>query len=201
MDVQTKVGGEQMGLGRTTVAFALAVVATAATAATATQKGPEAFSAKATIETAGGAKASAPVRIVIERTTPADEGQRLQRAFTTGGEAALRQALTGLSSTGSVTIGNAPPTAARITLDRPTDKGRLLTIVTDKPILFLGGGFPDAKAKEGYGFAVVDIEIDGDGNGSGTLSTAAKVKVAKGAFVVDDYAAQPLRLVDVRRTK
>jgi hypothetical protein len=178
------------------VAVVLTVVGTAGPAA---QTGSETFRATATIETAGGAAASAPVTIVIARTTPQDEGQALVRAFADGGEAGLRRALTGLRPTGSVQIGNATPTTARIALDRPTDKGRLLTIVTDRPILFLGAGLPDAKAKEGYGFAVLDIEVDAEGNGSGTLSPAAKVKVAQGAFVVDEYASQPLRLTGVKR--
>ena len=155
----------------------------------AAQKGPETFRATATAETAGGAKVTAPVTIVIARTTPAEEGQALAKAFTTGGESALRKALAGLAETGSVRIGDAAPTVARIALDRPTEKGRLLTIVTDKPILFVGGGLPDAPPQEGYGFGVLDIEVDANGNGSGTLSPAARVKVVQGAFVVDDYAA------------
>jgi hypothetical protein len=178
--------------------LALMILATAGAAA---RSGSETFHATATIETAGGAKATAPLTIVVARTTPEEEARALAHAFTTGGEAALRKALAGLSETGSVRIGKGAPTAARITLDRPTDRGRLLTIVTDQPIVFLGGGLPEAPAKAGYGFAVVDIEVDADGNGSGTLSPAANVKVVKGAFVVDDYAAQPMRLTDVKRAQ
>jgi hypothetical protein len=183
-----------MDLGRTVVA----VLLTVGIAGAAAPAGPETFLATATMATAGGVSATAPVTIVVARTTPENERKALVRAFMTGGEAALRQALGGLSPTGSVRIGNASPTPARITLDRPTDKGRLLTIVTDKPILFVGGGFPDAKPKEGYGFGVLDIEVDAKGNGSGTLSPAAKVKVAQGAFVIDEYASQALRLTGVR---
>lgn len=167
----------------------------------AAQTGTETFRATATVETAGGVKATAPVTIVITRTTPAEEGQSLAQAFITGGEPALRKALTGLAATGSVKIGNATQTATRITLDRSTDKGRLLTIVTDTPIVFLGSGLPGAKAKEGYGFAILDIEVDADGNGSGTLSPAAKVKVVNGAFLVQDYASEAIRLTGVTRAR
>src|SRR5688572_27990514 len=187
-----------MALRRIAIAMTLAVVGMAAAAA---QKGEETFSATATVTTAAGAKATAPITIVVARTTGGDEEQRLRQAFTTGGEAALRQALSQLPPTGSITIGKGSRTATRITLVRPTEKGRLLTIVTDKPILFLGGGFADAKAKEGYGFAILDIEIDAEGNGSGTFAPAAKVKLANGAFVVDDYAAEAIRVIDVRRTR
>jgi hypothetical protein len=187
-----------MDLVRTVIAVALTVTGTAGAPAPA---GPETFLATATMATAGGVTATAPVTIVVARITPENEGQALVRAFMGGGEAALRQALSGHPPTGSVRIGNASPTTTRITLDRTTDKGRLLTIVTDQPIVFVGGGFPDAKPKEGYGFGVLDIEVDAEGNGSGTLSPAAKVKVAQGAFVVDEYASQALRLTGVRRER
>ena len=184
---------------RMAVAGTLALVISTGPAAA--QPGSETFHATATVATAGGAKATAPVTIVIVRPTPAEEGRSLASAFTTGGEAALRQALAGLKTTGSVQIGKGTPTAARIALDRPTSNGRLLTIVTDKPILFLGGGLPDAKPKDGYGFAVLDIEVDAQGNGSGTLSPAAKLKVVQGAFVVDDYASEAIRLTGVKRAR
>ena len=96
--------------------------------------------------TAGGVTATAPVTIVVARTTPADEAADARAGVhdrRRDGAASGAQRAT--SDTGSVRIGNASPTPARITLDRPTDKGRLLTIVTDKPILFVGGGLPDAK--------------------------------------------------------
>ena len=177
---------------------ALMVVATTGGGA---QKGPETLRATAAAEKADGTKVTATVTIVIARTTPAEEGQTLAKAFMTGGEAALRKALAGLAETGSVRIGDAAPTVARIALDRPTEKGRLLTIVTDKPILFVGGGLPNAPPREGYGFGVLDIEVDANGNGSGTISPAARVKVVQGAFVVDDYAGQAIRLTGVTRAR
>lgn len=184
-------------------ALALAVALTMAGGAStvALRSGPETFRAVATIETAGGARATAPVTIVVERITPTSEAEILGRAFTSGGETALREALSSLSPAGSVTIGNASKAVVRIALERPTSKGRLLTLVTDQPIAFLGAGLPGAKARDGYGFGVLDIEIDADGNGSGTLSPAAKVKVVQGAFVVDDYAAQPMHLTGVQRAR
>ena len=187
--------------GRMAFAAGAAVLMLVVTAGATAQTGSETFRATATLQTAGGATATAPVTIVVTRTTPAEEAQTLAKAFTSGGEAALRKALSGLAPTGSVQIGKGSPTPARITLERVTDKGRLLTIVTEKPIIFLGAGLPDAKPKDGYGFAVLDIEVDASGNGIGTLSPAAKVKVVNGAFVVDDYASQPIRLTGVARGK
>jgi hypothetical protein len=100
-----------------------------------------------------------------------------------------------------VRVGNGKPTQTRLTVERTTDKGRLLTIVADQPILFLGAGLPDSKPKAGYDFAVIDIEVDAKGSGTGTFAPAATVKVNAGAVVVADYGSEAVRLVDVRRAK
>jgi hypothetical protein len=74
-------------------------------------------------------------------------------------------------------------------------------MVTDKPVLFLGAGVPEAKPREGYDLAVIDIEVDAKGSGSGTLAPAAKVTVNQGAFVVEDYASEAVQLTAVRKAK
>jgi hypothetical protein len=161
----------------------------------------ETFTATATVQTAGGAAATAPVKITVARTMPQAEADKLAAAFKSGGAAGLRKALKGVAPTGSVTLGNGKPTPTRITIDRTTDKGRLLTIVSDAPILFLGAGVPKAKSKAGYDFAVVDIEVDGQGSGTGTLAPAAKIVVKDGAFVVEDFASELVKLTAVSKAK
>ena len=176
------------------------VLVTAALAPLHARDAAETFTATATVKAAGGATANAPVTIVIDRKTSDAEAERLKAAFTKGGAAELRKALTGVAPTGSIRIGGTN-TATRVTLERPTDKGRLLTIVTDEPVLFLGAGVAQAKARDGYDFAILDIEVSNAGSGSGTLSPAAKVAVKEGAFVVADYASELVRLTDVKKVK
>jgi hypothetical protein len=166
-----------------------------------TRSEAETFTATATIETGGGMTATAPVTIVIERKVASPEADGLVAAFAKGGTPALRQTLVALPPAGSIRLGSGAPTTTRLNLERTTDKGRLLTIVSDKPILFLGAGVPGAAPKEGYDFAVVDIEVDAAGNGSGTLCPAAKVAVKEGAVVVADYATALIRLTDVKKTR
>jgi hypothetical protein len=161
----------------------------------------ETFTASATVKTAGSASASVPVTIQVDRKMPQNEADKLIAAFKGGGVSGLRKALEGVAPTGSVKLGAGSPTPSRVTIERPTDKGRLLTIVSDKPILFLGAGVPGAKPKEGYDFAIVDIEIDSSGSGSGTLAPAAKVTVKNGAFVVEDYATELVRLTALKKVK
>jgi hypothetical protein len=181
----------------------LGVIVLAATTLTArgSAQAPETFSATATVKTAAGATATAPVTIVVTRVTPQSEADRLRGTFKSGGPSALRKALVGLPPTGSVQLGGAASKPTRLTLDRPTDKGRLLTIVTDEPLLFLAAGVPGAKPKEGYDFAIIDIEVDGKGNGSGTIAPAAKVTLKQDIFIVDDYAAELVRLTAVKKVK
>ena len=161
----------------------------------------ESFTATATVKAAGGAAATAPVQVTVDRKMSQAEADTMLAAFKTGGAAGLRKALEGVPPTGTVRLGNSAPTATRLTIERPTEKGRLLTIVTDKPILFLGAGLPGAKPKTGYDFAIIDLEVDANGAGTGTLAPAAKVAVKSGAFVVEDYAGELVRLTSVARAK
>lgn len=164
-------------------------------------QGAETLSGTAAVKTAGGASASSPVTITVARKTPQAEADTLKAAFTSGGAAGLRKALAGVAATGSVQLGGGAATPTKITIERATDKGRLLTIVTDAPILFLGAGVPGAKPKQGYDFAILDVELDASGAGSGTLSPAAKVTLKDGAFVVEDYAAELVRITGVKSKK
>jgi len=165
------------------------------------QANAETFTATASVKTAGAAAASAPVTIVINRKMSQAEADKLTGAFAAGGAPALRKALVGMPTTGSIQLGAGAATPTRLTLERTTEKGRLLTIVADQPILALGAGLPGAKPKEGYDFAILDIEVDAKGNGTGSLAPAAKVTVKQGAFVVEDYAAEAVRLSDVKKVK
>jgi hypothetical protein len=161
----------------------------------------ETFTATAAVKTAGAAAASAPVTVVVERKMPQAEADKLLAAFKSEGAAGLRKALKGVAPTGSIKIGSGTATPTRLTLERTTDKGRLLTIVADQPILHLGAGVPGAKPKEGYDFAILDLEVDASGSGSGTLAPAARVTVKQGVFVVDDYSGELVRMTAVKKTK
>src|SRR3954471_618709 len=157
-------------------------------------QGAETLKAVATVKTAGGTTATTPVSVTIDRMTPQPEADTLVAAFKASGVEGLRKALEGVPPTGSVRVGDRAATPTRLTLERTTDKGRLLTILTDTPIMFLGAGKPGAKQTAGYDFALVDLQMKGDGTGSGTLAPAARISVKGGAFVVEDYAADVVGL-------
>ncbi len=178
-----------------------AVMALIAAAPAAGQGSNEVFTCTATVKTAGGATATAPVTVTITRMMSKDEATKLADTFKSGGTAALRKALEGVAPTGSIVLGKGKPTPARIAFARPMGDGRLITIVTDKPLLFLGAGMPNAKPTEGHDFAVIDLQVDGAGNGTGTMASAATVKVNdEGAFVVQDYSAELIRLTVAKKS-
>ena len=166
------------------------------------QSAGEVFTATAVVKSADGKSASAPVTITIDRKMSEKEAQSLANAFKAGGAAALRKGLEGVKPTGTVRIGTGNATPTRFTIERPVGAGRLLTILTDQPLLFLGAGVPGAKPKAGYDFAIIDIEVDATGGGAGTVAPAAKIKMNGDAFVVEDYGGNELiRLTAVKKTK
>jgi len=183
-------------IGATVCGAALLLAATTLRAQTA-----EVFTATAAIKGAGGGSASAPVTITVDRKMSQGEADRLVAAFKSGGAAALRKALGGVPPTGNISIGTGAATPTRFTLERVTGEGRLLTILTDKPLLFVGASLPGAKSQAGYDFGVIDIEVDAKGNGSGTLAPAAKIKMNRDAFVVEDYGIEAVRLTGVKKTR
>ena len=191
-----------MPLRHAATTAALAWALTAATAAGHGQSTAETFTATAAVKSvAGGATASAPVTVVVQRRMSSSDAERFATAFKNGGPAGLRKALVGEPPTGSVTVGSAAAMPTRITLERRTDKGRLLTIVTDTPLMFLGAGIPGAKPTAGYDFGVIDLEVDDKGAGTGVIALAAKIGLNKDAFVVSEYSQELIRLTNVVKVK
>jgi hypothetical protein len=187
---------------RKTTTYGLAALAFAGVTVVARVQGAETFTATAAVKTAAGATGTAPVTIVVERKMSQAEADKFTAAFKTGGAAALRKALVGVPPTGSVKIGAGAAVPTRLTLERRTDVGRLLTIVTDTPLAFVGAGAPGAKSPEGHDFGIIDLEIRDKGASTGVIAPAAKVSVNnQGAFVVSDYSGEYIRLTEITKGK
>jgi hypothetical protein len=177
------------------------LVLTVSVAAAFAQAGAETFSGTASVKAAGGAAATSPVTITVTRKMSQAEVDKLLAAFKSGGAPALRKALTGVPTTGSIQMGSGKPTPTALTLERPSDRGRLLTIVSTSPIMFVGGGMANAKPKEGFDFGIVDLVVDAGGAATGTMSPAAKVTVRQGVFVVDEYSGESVQLTVKKAAK
>jgi len=78
--------------------------------------------------------------------------------------------------------------------------GRFVTVITAKPIAFLGADRPDAKPVEDYAVGLVDLNLKADGGGTGTAAPAAKVKIGdQGGFQVEDYGAKTIWLEEIKK--
>lgn len=162
------------------------------------QGAPETFSANAQVKGSGGA-AAATIQIVIQRYTPDADRTAVEGALKGGGYPSFLTALRRAPDVGYVEHG-ANKFAIRYARQTETPKGRTIVVVTEKPVVFVGGGAVDAKPRAGYEVAVLRIEVDQVGLGSGLMAGAARVKPApEGGVQIDDYAEEPIKLVTVTR--
>ncbi|HEX6975558.1 MAG TPA: hypothetical protein VF147_14230, partial [Vicinamibacterales bacterium] len=81
---------------------------------------------------------------------------------------------------------------------KDTPKGRVISVVTDKPAYFVGAGVPGAKPRAGFDVAVIQLIMDKANVGEGSMAAAARVKPGGEAGVeVEDYATEPIKLSSV----
>ena len=160
---------------------------------------PETFTANAQVKGAAGAIA-ATIQIQIQRYTPDFDRTSVESALKGGGYPSFLTALRKAPEVGSVGIGD-QKFAIRYAREEKTAKGRTITVVTDKPMFFVGGGRADAKPRAGYEVGAIQMMVDDVGLGSGTMTGAARIKPGpEGVGVqVDDYADEPIKLVTVSR--
>lgn len=182
-------------VGRTLLALAVFTLCTGGASARTT---PETFTATASVKK-GAATATAPLKVVISRYASESEVAGLRKAASAGG-AALRTALSALEDAGFVQLGERR-TTLKFAASRPTGSGRLITILTAEPMLFLGAGIPAAKPAAGFDVAIAMLILEGAA-GTGELAPAAKVGVDnEGAIVIEDYGATVVWLSDVAAAK
>jgi len=180
--------------------LAAALVVASAGAAPQSKKkgGAETFNGKARVQT-GTAVADASFTIQIDQYTPEKDLKAMESALQSGGSdafvAALKKApVAGHFKTGDKTF------VIRWARQRETPKGRVISIVTDAPVYFVGAGIPGAQSKAGFDVAVAQMTIDTAGIGDGSMALAAKVKPGgEGGVEIQDYATEPVKLVSIMR--
>jgi hypothetical protein len=161
-------------------------------------QGPETFTANAQVTGAAGAAATT-LRIQIDRYTPDFDRKSVEEALKTGGYPKFLTALRQAPVVGSVSMGD-QQFAIRYARQQATPKGRTISIVTEKPVYFVGGGSADAKPRAGYEVAVLQFNVDEVGLGSGKMAAAARVRPGGDTGVqIDDYGSEPIDLVTVSK--
>lgn len=161
-------------------------------------QGGETYSATASVKT-GNATASKAVTFHVDRFMTDAEREKLVPVVKSSDGAAIVKALAALPDIGYVTVGDAK-TPVKYAYARPTGSGRLVTIVTAKPLGFIGSKAPNAKPTDGYELGIALLVLDAAGNGDGEVSPAARIKVdANGAIVTSDYSHEVVRLTGVSK--
>jgi len=160
---------------------------------------PETFVAKAEVRSGETAVASANVTIQVDRYTKDADRTAMENALKHGGYPGFLTALRKAPAVGHIEAGDRKFTI-RWAREVADGTGRTISVVTDAPIFFVGGGAADAKPRAGYELAVVQLKMDASGIGEGSMAAAARVKPGGPTNVqVDSYADQPLKLLSVRR--
>ena len=146
----------------------------------------------------GAVSASAPVSVTISKYATETDIETVRKAAKAGGSPALRKTLSALGDAGFIQVGERR-TAIKFAANRSTGSGRLITILTAEPILYLGAGIPAAKPREGFDVGIAMLDLDQKG-GKGELAPAAKVNIDDGgAIVIEDYGATVVWLADLAR--
>jgi hypothetical protein len=179
---------------------AVAIAGSALISAAATgQSAAEAFTATASVSEGGGS--TAPVRVTIDRYTTETEREAVVAAVKSGGTSAVKAALEKARDAGTIEIGGRK-TPIKYAYARSTGSGRIVTVVTARPILFLGAALPNPKPKAGFDLGVALLVLDANGAGSGEFAPAAKVGTNEaGAIVISDYGDAKIWLKEVAKAK
>jgi hypothetical protein len=183
-----------------TLTFAAAALASAILEAPALGQAGESFMATASVKSED-VTGTAPVAVVIKHWATDAERAKVMKALKSGGTPALKSALSKMRDSGMLSLAK-QKAAIKYAYATSTGVGRLITVVTAKPLYHLGAGLPDAKPKAGYDVAIALLVLEGDGTGHGELSPAAKVKIDDlGAISVEDYGYAKIWLKGVAPKK
>jgi hypothetical protein len=160
--------------------------------------GPETFNAKASVGSEAG-RGDAYVTIRIDQWTPEKSIQAMEKALKDGGSAGFVTELRRAPLAGRFEAGQ-QALSIRWARQRDTATGRVISVVVDKPVYFVGAGVPGAKSKEGYDVAVIQLVMDSSGVGEGTIAAAARVKPGGPDGVeIDAYETSPVKLLSVMK--
>lgn len=167
-------------------------------AAAGAQTVPETFTATASVKK-GEAMASAPATVTVTRYASSAERDAVMKALRETGMTGARKVLAAMSDAGFIELGE-KRTPIKFASVRPTDSGRLVTLVTSEPMLHLGAGLSASKPVAGFDLAIALLDLPNGGAGLGELAPAAKIGLDKGgAILIEDYGPTVMWLKDLTK--
>jgi hypothetical protein len=165
--------------------------------------GPETIDLVATVTPNAAAKGgvTANITVSLDRYTPEHERTKMTDGLKYNGYPGFLNALRNAPQVGTLEVAG-QSFAIRWAHQVPSASGRTITLVTDQPVFFVGGGRKDAKSKAGYEVAVMQLVLDKSGKGEGSMAAAARVKPGGETGVrIDNYADKPVALTATAHAK
>ncbi len=144
------------------------------------------------------------MEVRVNDWSAASERQQLINAFAEGGQFGLLRELQHVPIKGRIWL----PTRMSLGWDlryawqEPTpDGGRRIVIATDRPVEFWA--IRNQSRKLDYPFSFFEIRLNADGEGEGKMAVATTLSVDgnKDLMMLEDYAAEPVRLLNIRVEK
>jgi hypothetical protein len=168
----------------------------------------EKFSALAYMPTGAGramvgAGARLNVDLYINSYTTNEEAKVLAKALVDGGPDRLLRALENADSKGRISLsGRVGFYDLKLIRSRPTETGRVIYAVGDRPVGFLESYY-SGRSRD-YEFGILQVELKknkkGREEGAGALIYAAKIKLLDGKTLdIENYGIEPIRLMGVRK--
>ena len=160
----------------------------------------EVFTANAVNNSNIGSAGIVRVEIGIERWSTPGETERLLSVFNEQGPKALLNLLQKTPRVGYIrTPGSLAYDLRFANVTRDKGGNRHIILATDRPMGFLEAVEQPRTAE--YPFTVFELKLNAKDRGEGTLTYATKLSSVGGILVVENYADQPIRLMDVRKEK
>ena len=161
-------------------------------------KAPETFTARAEV-LGQDAGAAATVTVHINAYTGERNLAAMTDALKVGGYPAFVLALRKAPEVGYVDV-NGRKATVRWARQQAAGTGRTISVVTDQPLFFIGGGSVDAQPRAGFELGVILMEVDSIGLGTGSMAPAARVKAGGATGVqVEDYGEHNVKLATVKK--
>jgi len=160
---------------------------------------PEHFTAGAIDMNRG---AAGQIQIDVDRWSTQAERTKLVSVLLEKGTDGLLNTLQDMKSVGRIHTPDSIGYDLRYAQQRPgADGGRDIVIVTDRPINFWEA--VNRPRSIDYPFTLIQIHFDAEGKGEGKLALATKITADPDTKMIEieDFAHQPVNLVDVRSEK
>lgn len=147
-----------------------------------------------------GRAAAGVVEISISRWSSDAERDRLLTVLKEKGPDKLLDVLRDLPRVGYIRTPTSLAYDLRFARKVPAeDGGEVISLATDRYISHWEAVYRPRTID--YPFTVIELRIGADGNGEGKMSLATKITAERNTIVLEDYAAQPVLLNNVKRER